>query len=98
AGGLEAADPRRPEARTKAGVAPEGTIADHRVRRVGVDVEHRREIDGEPHRGELDPDTTGDALCQGFVAAPRYGCHRRHAQKGRPQPNDAAAFLIDGEE
>ena len=72
-------------------------IADDRVLRVGVDVEDRRVIEGNPHRFELGGQRPGKPLGERDVAAPAQRRHRRPFGERRLQAGNAAAFLIDAD-
>src|SRR5262245_459669 len=79
-------------------IGAEGAVADDWVRRVGVDIEHRREIevDAEPSEflGGGPAETSGElgvALCADLRRGGKMA-------EGRGQTMDPAAFLVDGDE
>jgi hypothetical protein len=76
-------------------IGPERAIADHRVLRVGIDVENWSEVDRKAERAQLAP--------QQFAATPREGRvsqrakrpHRRQFEHRGTQPGDPPPLLID---
>jgi hypothetical protein len=85
----------RAEPRHVLGVLRERAIADHRVLRIGVDVEDRRVVEGDADRLQLGGQRAREPLGQRVVAAPPERRHRRPLGERRLQPRDPPAFLID---
>jgi hypothetical protein len=88
---------RAPGDRLGSGAA-ERAIADDRVGRVGVDVEHRREVDVEAERRQLAAQRRADVLGERAVGVGRVvvvGQHRRPLRRRRAHPLHHPALLID---
>ena len=93
---VEAARERERRARHGRGVVPERAVADDRIRRVRVDVEHRREVDVEAERAQLVAERAADLLGGARVVGrqPIVRHHRRphasraRARAGRARPPD----------
>ena len=95
---LQALEERDGVAHHGAGIAAEGAVADDRVRRVGVDVEDRREIEVESDGAELHGDGGGGAADEIEIVEQAELAHRRQREEGRGHARDAAALLIDADE
>ena len=85
----------RPEARDVLGLLGQRPIADDRVLRVGVDVEHRRVVERDADALQLERERPRESLRQRLVAAAPERRHRRPLRERRLQPRDPAALLID---
>ena len=90
-----AADDRGAEPRDVLGRLRQRAIADDRVLRVRVDVEHRRVVERDADRPQLGGERAREPLGQRDVAAAAERRHRRPLGERRLQPRDAAALLID---
>src|SRR5918999_2898946 len=71
------------------------SIADHRVLRIGMDVQHRRIVQRDSHWRELCRQGTRESFRQRWVITPPQYGHRRPLGEGRPQPSHTATFLVD---
>ena len=91
---LQRPDDRPPEPRDILRAFGQRAIANHRVLRVGMDVEHRRVVERNPDGLELRRERARKPRRKGFVAAPSQRLHRRPHRKWRLQPGDAATFLV----
>ncbi len=96
AGGLQLADDHGAEPRHIVGPLGQRPIANRRVRRAGQHVQHGRVIEVDADGGELAGERAGESSRECLVAAATERQGRRPLGKGRLQPGDAAAFLIDG--
>ena len=94
---LQRADDRGAEPRDVLGLLRQRAIADDRVLRVGVDVEHRRVVERDADGLQLGGQRAREPLRQRDVAAAAERRHRRPLGERRLQPRDAAAFLIDAD-
>ena len=91
---LQRPDDRPPEPGDILGALGQRAIANHRVLRVRMDVEHRREVERNPDGLELRRQRARKPRRQRLVAAPSQRLHRRPHRKWRLQPGDAAALLV----
>ena len=93
--GLQRADDRHTQTRPRPRPVRQRAVANDRIRLVGQDVEHRREVernaDGAQFRGQC----TREPFGQPLVTASPERQHRRPDGKGRLEPGDAPALLID---
>ena len=94
---LQRTDDRRAETGDVFRVVGERAIANDRVLRVGLDVEHRCVVEREADRFELGRERAREPFRQPTVAAPAQRRHRRPLGKRRLQSGHAAAFLVDGD-
>jgi hypothetical protein len=83
-----------PRRATMAASSDKRTVADDRILRVGVDVEHRRVIERDPDGPQLRGQRRGKTARQPFVAPPAQYCHRRPLGEGRLQARHAPALLV----
>ena len=72
-------------------------IADHRVFRIRMHVEHGGEIERDANGPELGGQRTRKPLRELQVAAPAQGGHRGPLREWRLQPGNPSAFLIDAD-
>ena len=95
--GLQCPDDHAPEPRHLVGAFAQSAIADDGIRAVGVNVEHRREIQRDADRTQLSRQGPREARRQiRITAAPKR--HHRRPNGERPlQPGDAPPFLIRAE-
>ena len=70
-------------------------VADDRVGRLVVHVEHRGEIERHSNRRQLVRQRGGEPFSQPRVTAAPEPSHRRPLGEGRAQPRDAPPFLVD---
>ena len=78
-------------------VGAERAHADHRVGGVAVDVDARRQVDGDAGRGQLGTDGRRHRPGEGFVVdAPEGGVAGGGAAGGHLQAGDVAALLVGG--
>ncbi len=99
AGRLEAGDEGGGVPGDQARVRAEAAYADHRVVRVAVDVDDRREVEVDPGRRERRSDRARDALGEvEVVHRAECGIARVRRSVGHVQPGDVAGLLIDGDE
>ena len=80
---------------TASGARPERAVPDHRIVRVRVHVEHRREVPAHAHRGQLLAQGAPDGLRARGVTRRPDRQHRRPHGGGRAQPLHQAPFLVD---
>ena len=71
----------------------EGAFADHRIGRVGVNVEHWREIEVDAERGELAPHRAANSR-----RLPRPSRGVGEARDGERRPAHPAPLVVDGDE
>ncbi len=76
-------------------VTGEAAVADHRVVRVAVDVDHRREVEVEATVEQLQRQGAGEAARVGGIAAAQ-AAHGRPLGPGIAQPLDTATLLVEG--
>ncbi len=91
---LERRDNRHTQSSHRIGALRQGTIADDRVARVGMHVEHRRKIERDAHGLQLLCQRRGKARGQLLIVAPAERRHRGPFGEGRPKPRDTASFLV----
>lgn len=73
----------------------ERAVADHGILGIGMNVEDRRKIEGDPDGPQFDGERAGKILGEAIVAALPQRAHRGPFGEGTPQPRDASALLID---
>ena len=93
--GLHRGDERRRMPADARRIAGEAAVADHRVVRVGVDVDHRREVQADPEVRQLTGDRRGHRRRRRRIVALAQQTHRRPLGPRRPQPLDATTLLVD---
>ena len=84
-----------PSRRDLVGLLGQRAIADDRILRVGVDVEHRRVVERDADGSQLGRQRPREPLGQRRVAAAAERRHRRPFGERRLQARDPAAFLVD---
>ena len=94
---LQRADDGRRRGGATARPCRQRAVADDRVLRIGVDVEHRRVVERDADRLQLRGQRAGEALGERDVAAAAERRHRRPLGERLLQPRDAAAFLVDAD-
>ncbi|MEM6750724.1 MAG: hypothetical protein AAF612_09665 [Planctomycetota bacterium] len=92
---LHAPDQGRAQLGHAVRVGAERAVADHRVRGVGVQVEHRGEVQVEAGGPQLAPDQTAQGASPLGVAQAAELTHRRRRRKPPGQTHHAAALLVD---
>ncbi len=97
AGPHRAAHPGAGQPRDVGRVFGKAALGDDRVRRVVVDVEHRREIPVEAHARKAAPDRLADRFGERHVAAGAER-HRRRRVRQEAGAHERAAFLIDADQ
>ena len=86
-----------PSRATVVGVVGQRAIADDRVLRVGVDVEHRRVVERDADRPQLRGQRRGEPRRQRASPLRPSAAIGGHSVNGASQPRDAPAFLIDAD-
>jgi hypothetical protein len=82
-------------------VIGKGAVADHRVCRVAVNIEDRREVHVDPNRPQLGGGRRARTLRHGFVPATEEGAgagRRKPGERGFLEPRHAASLLVDGDQ
>ena len=96
AGALQARDPRDGVRGDGRRVRTEGADADDGVLRVGVHVDHRGEVEVDPHLGQLSADRTRNLAGEGWITGGAEGeVARVRASRPRLQARDVAALFVD---
>jgi hypothetical protein len=90
----ETARERQPQHGARLGRAGERSVADDRVRRVRVDVEHGREVHRHAEVREATPHDLARALDDLLPRPPEHS-HRRQGREGRLEPLDAPSLLVE---
>src|SRR5262245_11400001 len=79
-------------------VGSERAITDYRIFRVRVDIQHRREIQVDSHRGEFCSGCAGDFVGELDVSGFAKTRSRRKVGERFGEPMNSSPFLIDGDE
>ena len=79
------------------GLFCERSIADHRILRIGVNVEDRSVVECDADRSEFDGQRAGEAFRQRGVAAAAKRSHRWPLGERRLEASDPSAFLVDAD-
>ena len=75
----------------------QGPIANHGILRIGENVEHRSEVEGDAHGAKLGGQGSRKPLRQFLVTTPPERVHGRPQRERRPEPRHAAPLLIDAD-
>ena len=93
--GLQCPDNHGPQPRHLIRALRQRPVADHRVLKVRVNVEHRRKVEGDADRRQLGRERRREPLGQRLVAATTQRRHGRPFGKRRAEPRDAPTLLVD---
>ena len=97
AGRLQRAHDHAAQSRHVLGPIGQRAIANHRVLRIGVDVENGRVVEVDADGAQLGRERGGEARGQRLVAASSQRRHRRPFGERPLQARDAPALLIDAD-
>ena len=86
-----------PSRATMSGVGRQGPVADDRVLLVGVDVQHRRVVQGDADGAQFGRQRSREPGRQRLVAAPAQDHHRRPDGERLLEAGHAPALLIDAD-
>ena len=93
--GLQSANDCGAQPRHVGGFLRQRAVADDRVLRIRMDVEHRRIVERDADRRELQPQRAGKPRGKRRIAASAERRHRWPLGEGSFEARDAPAFLID---
>src|SRR4030095_8525538 len=94
----QAVDPLLAECDYRLRIGSERAVTDYRIFRVRVDIQHRREIQIDSHRGEFFSGRACDSVGELRVARfTKTRCGREGSER-MGQPMNSSPFLINGDE
>src|SRR5499426_4322807 len=79
-------------------VGSERAVTDYRIFRVRIDIQHRREIQVDSHRGEFCSGCAGHSVGELDVSGFAKTRSRRKVGEWFGKPMNSSPFLIDGDE